>query len=203
MVCKLLLPHRKKCWYFDITKRLSLTLARADVDSALSRERDEPASGTLPRPMNKVLMLAYRFPPQGGGGVQRTLKFVKYLPQWGWLPVVHTVSNAYWPLQDVTLLAEIPQAVTVHRTRTFEFEKLGHSTDALLSGRANQRGGADDDRPARTARRASLRRLLSGAAGVVNRHVLVPDPQIAWIPAALVKSLYLARKEGVALIYSS
>jgi len=38
----------------------------------------------------KVLVLTYRFPPQGGAGSQRAVKLVKYLPWFGWLPVVHT-----------------------------------------------------------------------------------------------------------------
>src|SRR5678815_2823742 len=50
--------------------------------------RPNGARDTSGRPRRKVLVLAYRFPPQGGGGVQRTLKFVKYLPQQGWLPIV-------------------------------------------------------------------------------------------------------------------
>ena len=46
--------------------------------------------------MNKlpgVLMIAYYFPPMGGAGVQRTLKFVKYLPEFGWQPHVLTVRD--------------------------------------------------------------------------------------------------------------
>ena len=67
--------------------------------------RSDSARDVSGRPRRKVLVLAYRFPPQGGGGVQRTLKFVKYLPQQGWLPIVQTVGNPYWPLQDPTLLS--------------------------------------------------------------------------------------------------
>ena len=49
---------------------------------------------------------------------------MKYLPQFGWLPVVHTVNNPYWPLRDDTLLSEIPPRCHVYRTLTLEFERL-------------------------------------------------------------------------------
>ena len=90
-------------------------------------------------PPSKVLMIAYRFPPQGGGGVQRTLKFVKYLSQFGWQPIVHTVKNPYWPVRDASLLSEVPPAVNVYRTPTVEFERLERATVGVVSGRASER----------------------------------------------------------------
>ncbi|MBN1503981.1 MAG: hypothetical protein JW952_02840, partial [Candidatus Eisenbacteria bacterium] len=64
----------------------------------------------------RVLMLAYFFPPLGGGGVQRTSKFVKYLPDSGWTPVVVTVKEgAYW-VADGTLAGDVPAGVEVVRT---------------------------------------------------------------------------------------
>ncbi|MBP8864209.1 MAG: glycosyl transferase family 1, partial [Anaerolineae bacterium] len=65
--------------------------------------------------MRKVLVIAYYFPPQGGAGVQRTLKFVKYLPQFGWQPVILTAKPT-GKLQDASLLAEIPKDVAVYHT---------------------------------------------------------------------------------------
>lgn len=56
-----------------------------------------------------VLIVAYAFPPVGGSGVQRTLKFVKYLKEFGWNPIVITTENDYCPNEkDYTLLKEIP-----------------------------------------------------------------------------------------------
>jgi hypothetical protein len=102
-----------------------MTTERANAELGWRTHSARDLSG---RPWRKALVLAYRFPPQGGGGVQRTLKFVKYLPQQGWLPIVQTVSNPYWPLQDPTLLSEVPPSVKVHGTRTFEIERLGRAT---------------------------------------------------------------------------
>jgi glycosyltransferase involved in cell wall biosynthesis len=63
----------------------------------------------------EVLMIAYYFPPMGGDGVQRTLKFVKYLPEFGWRPQVMTVQELDG-LQDQSLVEEMPETFAVHRT---------------------------------------------------------------------------------------
>ena len=60
-------------------------------------------------------MLAYAFPPLGGAGVQRTLKFVKYLPEHGWDPTVVTVRWSPYQMRDPTLVGELPPGVRVLR----------------------------------------------------------------------------------------
>jgi len=74
--------------------------------------------------MKKVLMIAYQYPPLGGGGVFRTLKFTKYLPQFGFQPYVLTVKNPMYVTKDRTLLREIPPIVKVFRTFSFEHRVL-------------------------------------------------------------------------------
>ncbi|MGP4040726.1 glycosyltransferase [Gracilibacillus sp. D59] len=63
----------------------------------------------------KVLIIAYIFPPLGGSGVQRTLKFVKYLRNFGWEPVVVTVGNNSFNFIDEKLESEIPQNIEIIR----------------------------------------------------------------------------------------
>jgi len=63
--------------------------------------------------MKKVLIIAYYWPPSGGGGVQRWLKFVKYLPQFGWEPIVYTPENPNAPANDLSLEKDIPAGITV------------------------------------------------------------------------------------------
>ena len=65
--------------------------------------------------MNHVLIIAYYYPPAGGAGVQRTLKFTKYLPDFGWIPHVLTVNASNYQLLDHSFDAEIPPAVQIHR----------------------------------------------------------------------------------------
>jgi glycosyltransferase involved in cell wall biosynthesis len=70
--------------------------------------------------MKKVLVIAYHYPPLGGGGVFRTLKFTKYLPRFGFKPYVLTVKNSMYPTRDPTLLSEIPQEVRIIETFSLE-----------------------------------------------------------------------------------
>ncbi len=66
--------------------------------------------------MRTILTIAYIFPPLGGGGVQRTLKFVKYLTVFGWQPVVLTGPGVGKYPTDTSLFAELPQDLTIQRT---------------------------------------------------------------------------------------
>lgn len=71
--------------------------------------------------MKKVLMIAYYFPPLGGAGAQRTVRFVKYLPKFEWIPTVITVKDNRYYQEDESLLNKIPKEVEVIRIRGFEF----------------------------------------------------------------------------------
>lgn len=63
--------------------------------------------------MRKVLVIAYYWPPAGGPGVQRWLKFVKYLPEYGFEPIVYVPKNPSYPLVDENLLSEVPDSVKI------------------------------------------------------------------------------------------
>ncbi|MBK7311249.1 MAG: glycosyltransferase family 4 protein [Sphingobacteriaceae bacterium] len=70
--------------------------------------------------MKTVLILTYYWPPSGGAGVQRWLKFVKYLREFGWEPVVYTVENGELPEIDASLEKDIPKGVTIIKTPIWE-----------------------------------------------------------------------------------
>jgi len=70
--------------------------------------------------MKKVLIITYYFPPAGGPGVQRWLKFVKYLPEYGIQPIVYVPENPSYPILDEALAAEIPKNAIVLMKRIFE-----------------------------------------------------------------------------------
>jgi glycosyltransferase involved in cell wall biosynthesis len=74
--------------------------------------------------MHNILMISYYFPPQGGAGVQRSLKFVKFLPQYGWQPVVLTVREDTGTLIDTTLTKDIPFQTKVYRTNAVLLPKF-------------------------------------------------------------------------------
>src|SRR5512142_2020915 len=70
-----------------------------------------------------VLVVAYYFPPMGLSGVQRTLKFVKYLPEFGWRPTVLTVTPTGYYAQDYTMLEEIKQ-IRIERAGSLDPNRL-------------------------------------------------------------------------------
>jgi glycosyltransferase involved in cell wall biosynthesis len=117
-------------------------------------------------PNRRALFVAYTFPPVGGAGVQRTTKFVKYLPQFGWDSSVLTVSNPSVPLHDESLCHDVPLATRIVRARTLE---PSYRTKAVIT---------ETDVKGRAGRRLSclVRKAVVGA--------LQPDPQVLWnVPA--------------------
>lgn len=77
--------------------------------------------------MKNVLIIAYYFPPLGGSGVQRTLKFVKYLPQYGWNPTVLTIGNTAYYAKDESLLKELEQQeIRIVRTQSSDANAVLH-----------------------------------------------------------------------------
>ena len=74
--------------------------------------------------MKKALIIAYYWPPAGGPGVQRWLKFVKYLPNFNVEPIVYVPENPNYPIIDETLLDEIPNNITILRQPIKEPYKL-------------------------------------------------------------------------------
>jgi len=72
----------------------------------------------------KVLVITYYWPPAGGSGVQRWLKFVKYLQDFGIKPVVYTVDKPNYALLDETLYSEVPQNIEILKQRIWEPNNL-------------------------------------------------------------------------------
>lgn len=68
----------------------------------------------------RVLIIAYYWPPAGGPGVQRWLKFVKYLPELGIEPVLYVPDGAHYPLRDEKGLTEVPDGIEILRGPIWE-----------------------------------------------------------------------------------
>lgn len=130
------------------------------------------------QPMKRLLLISYAFPPVGGAGVQRPLKFAKYLPTYGWMPTVLTVANPSVPVLDAKLLQEVDANVTVLRARTLE---PAYGAKRFVT--ANAKGGQ------RSWKGWVKHRLRSLA-----NQLLQPDPQILWNANAYRKGLNHLRK---------
>lgn len=76
--------------------------------------------------MKRVLIITYYWPPSGGSGVQRWLKMSKYLPEYGWQPVVYTAEGAEYPVEDPSLEKDVsPEAEVIRHpiTEPYSFYK--------------------------------------------------------------------------------
>lgn len=140
-------------------------------------------------------MVAYYYPPVSGGGVQRTLKFAKYLPQFGWKPYILTVRSGYDYYFDESLEKDIVKAITVHRTRSIEPMKWIRKWVKRLTDY-------------RTVKKENI--VLK--QGQVKRHpwllklkdsVFIPDGEIGWLPFAVLRGWRVMRRENIDLIYST
>jgi hypothetical protein len=83
--------------------------------------------------LKKVLVITYNWPPCGGIGVLRCLKFVKYLRKFGWEPIVYIPEGAEYPYLDESNLKDIPENLTIIKGKIFEPFKAFK----ILTGRKN------------------------------------------------------------------
>lgn len=145
--------------------------------------------------MKNVLIVAYYFPPSGGPGVQRVLKFCKYLYEFEWRPVVLTVSDADYPARDESLLKEIPDFVKVYRSKIFE----PYDIYRKLTGK---KPGASID--VNTIPKPGEKRKISEIiAEFIRATFFIPDARIGWYPYAVSLGKEIIKKEKIDLIYSS
>ena len=72
------------------------------------------------KPTKKILIISYYWPPAGGPGVQRWLKFVKYLPDFNIEPHVYIPENPTYPLMDEKLLSEVSDKAVIIKQPIFE-----------------------------------------------------------------------------------
>lgn len=127
----------------------------------------------------KILILTYYWPPAGGPGVQRWLKFAKYLPEFGFEPVIITVNpeKATYPLRDESLLAEVGEGLAIYRTDTFEpfgaYQKTTGRKEVPFSGFANE-----SDKP---GPRQKLAKFIRG-------NFFLPDARRGWNKFAFAKA---------------
>ena len=129
------------------------------------------------RPRHRVLMLAYYFPPLGGGGVQRTLKHVKYLAPEGFDAIVVTSDGRGFPLRDPLMATEIPPGTVVLRARTIPVQLIRWKLEGLL-------------------RKVGLPTWPASVVGW-------PDEMVGWLPGALFQALRGVRRYRPDVLYTT
>lgn len=139
--------------------------------------------------MKRVLVITYYWPPSGGSGVQRWVKFTKYLPESGWQPVIYTPENPEMPGTDTTLLADIPPQTEVIKTHISEIYGIYNR----FSG-----GGARRQvNPINHQRKNWKQRLAMWVRG----NFFIPDPRRGWVrPSVRFLTRYLAEHPVDAIV---
>ena len=122
------------------------------------------------KPTKKILIITYYWPPAGGPGVQRWLKFVKYLPEFGWKPTVFIPENPSYPIVDETLEKEVSDDLETIKTRIWEPYQL-----AEIFGKNNKKfkAGQFD-----VGKNQSWKSKLSIW---VRGNFFIPDARVFWV----------------------
>ncbi len=143
--------------------------------------------------MKKILIITYYWPPSGGAGVQRWLKFTKYMPEFGIQPVVLTVdpTAASYAQIDNSLQKDIAESTIVYRTKTFEFynlyKRLTGKKEIPYGGFANEEKES----------------FLQKIAKIVRGNFFLPDPRKGWNRYAFQKAIELIREHNIETVITT
>jgi len=141
----------------------------------------------------KVLIILYYWPPAGGPGVQRWLKFVKYLKDFNIQPTVYVPKTAYYPIKDKSLELEIPKHVEVIRSSIFEPYDLASlfskkDTKTLSKG---------------IIKSPKKQNFIQKALLYIRGNYFIPDARMLWIKPSVKKIDKLLRSDKFDAIISS
>ena len=136
--------------------------------------------------MKKILIITYYWPPAGGPGVQRWLKFVKYLREFGFEPIVYIPKNPTYPMQDDSFEKEVPHGIKILKKPIFEpyglaglFSKKQSKTisKGIIAAEENQS-------------------FLQKAMLFIRGNLFIPDARKFWIsPSVKFLKTYLIKEE--------
>ncbi|WP_413512435.1 glycosyltransferase family 4 protein [Myroides odoratus] len=136
----------------------------------------------------KVLILCYYWPPAGGPGVQRWLKFVKYLPDFNIEPIVYVPDGATYPLIDTQLELEVDPSVVILRNRIKEpyslaQKMMGQRAQTMSSGMIPQ-----------VRNQSKWDKLLLWIRG----NLFIPDARVGWVkPSVTYLENYLKQNPDI------
>jgi glycosyltransferase involved in cell wall biosynthesis len=139
--------------------------------------------------MNKVLIITYYWPPSGGAGVQRWLKFSKYLPRFGWEPVILTIDPEFasYPAIDHSLEQEIPDGLKVYKTKATDWFRIYGKSKVPSAGFAKN---SDD------TIKGKISRFIRG-------NFFIPDPRRGWNKFAFRQACEIIEAENIRFVITT
>ncbi|HLV23324.1 MAG TPA: hypothetical protein VKY36_00910 [Moheibacter sp.] len=133
----------------------------------------------------KVLILTYYWPPAGGPGVQRWLKFAKYLPEFGIEPIIYTPENPSYPIVDKSLSNEISPDLKVIKTKIWEPYQIAET----LNSKAKEYKAGQFEK-------AENQSFLSKLSVYIRGNFFIPDARKFWIkPSVKFLKKYIAENQ--------
>ena len=136
----------------------------------------------------RVLIVTYYWPPAGGAGVQRWLKFTKYLRNFNIEPVIFTADNAHYPITDASLDKDIPDNIEVIKCPIFEPNNL---LSKFRKRKVKSSAGFLEENPS----------FLSKMLIYIRANYFIPDARMFWIkPSVRIIEGYLAKNRIDAII---
>ncbi|NDG52089.1 MAG: glycosyl transferase family 1 [Flavobacteriia bacterium] len=142
--------------------------------------------------MKKVLIITYYWPPGSGPGVQRFLKFSKYLREFAWEPVILTVDNGSYPSIDQSLEQDIPNGVHVYRSQSFEPFRWYN----LLKGKTSKNASIG-------AIGLQSRSFFQRLALYIRANFFIPDARVGWNRYAIKKARTIFKEHDIDAIIST
>ncbi len=143
--------------------------------------------------LKKVLIITYYWPPAGGSGVQRVLKFAKYLPEFGWEPVILTVENGEYPALDSSFEDDIPKNMKVYKTKSLE---PFHIYKALT-------GQSRDTKIDTNILKSESEGIREKISKWIRLNIFIPDARIGWMAYAIKQGIEIIENENISVIFST
>lgn len=142
--------------------------------------------------MRKVLVITYYWPPAGGPGVQRWLKFVKYLRDFGVEPVLYIPENPHYPLLDESFLQDIPDDLKIYKHSIKEPYRIA----SILSSKKTKRISSGI---IQTKNQSFLEKTLLWIRG----NLFIPDARKFWVKPSVIFLKGVLEKEGIDTIITT
>src|SRR5690606_14505760 len=139
----------------------------------------------------RVLIITYYWPPSAGSGVQRWLKFAKYLPEYGWEPVIFTPENPDFELKDESLFQEVSKDTEVLKFPIWEPYSIFRSIKATP---------VKDPGVILENTRKSITDKL---AIWMRANLLVPDPRVFWVKPSVEFILSMIEKNNIKAVLTT
>lgn len=145
---------------------------------------------------HRVLLISYLFPPCGESGVQRNLKYAKYLLQFGWKPYILTVKDIFYHSYDYSLLNQLSKEVVIARTGSLDPYRIASILIRLFKFKnGNSQKQSQNDQKGKTWSMRIYRTLRDW--------LVFPDTCVAWIPFAFLRGFFIIKKHKIEAIVAS